>query len=633
VGTRQSERRLGIHPIAEPTRRTLVFPAVELPRARRIATPPPLPAYPPSRPSERPTLKTLPPVDDDRDARDARIGTGNAEVIELSASALDSDPSLIDLDLGVGVGRGRERERERERERARRAGVGMSLPGFEPAGGWRARARVVRAWLRYAMIGACLAGVMVAVNAAADVEPFGTASLTERVTGVSDRLHWNARAPNEPAVEHTALVLRAPGAGQIVPAGACATSGSSKVLAKHAHLAPGLDVNVVDGSFGVGFAASRDEAVGMRVDGSPLRVGDRVRVRTASAVRHVAVEGGRGDDDDTVDVRVDGDDSRTVVPDGETPAFRVTTAGGWIQIVGAGLSTGKTLWPVPGAGARASARASASAGAGARASAGASAGAGAGAGAAARAADAKAKGDAIVEAMTAARARAGATRTHDGFVRIGSAAAPSGAPFGLRRFVAAPEPVDLRVAARSEGGAVVALRRPSALWLGLVSGRFAAEGPLVALTRPGAAVGMPAVAPYESGGAVAWAERAGGEHEWLVMVASFTTPDDGSSPHEAPAIHVIATGMSPSLAELPDGDLLLAYAVGSAGAHRVVVQRLGHGLEPRGDALVVSPEELNAGQPAAAAAPDGRALVAFFGAERGRPSSVLVTPLACATGM
>lgn len=213
-------------------------------------------------------------------------------------------------------------------------------------------------------------------------------------------------------------------------------------------------------------------------------------------------------------------------------------------------------------------------------------------------------------------------RTRDGFVRLG--ASPASAP---------ALPLDVRAAAREDGGAVIVLRRPSALWLGLIDGRFAAEGPLVALTRPGAVVGMPSVTPWGRGGAVAWAERPAGDHDWLVMVASWGGNGDGASAHDAPTLRVIAAGMSPSIAVLPDGDLLLAYAVGVSGSHRVVVHRLGHDLEPRGEPLLVSPEEINAGQPAAAVASDGRALVAFFGAEHGRPSSVLATPLACATGM
>jgi hypothetical protein len=314
-------------------------------------------------------------------------------------------------------------------------------------------------------------------------------------------------------------------------------------------------------------------------------------VHASSGVRHVAVDAAGGEED-AIDLRVDADGARTVVPVGEMPAFRVTAAGGWIHLRGGGLERGRTLWPVPG-GRRAGA------------------------------------GGAVMIAGARAAAQEG-TRTRDGVAR------PGGAVAG--------EPLDLRAAARDEGGAVIALRQPAALWLGLVDGRLAAEGPLVALSRPRAVIGMPAVAPWGTGGVVAWAERPAGDRDWQVMVASWGESHDAggirtgsvaatAGAPAAPSVRVVAAGMSPSLAMLPDGDLLLAYAVGVSGSHRVVVRRLRHDLEPRGEPLVVSPEEINAGQPAAAVAPGGRALVAFFGAQPGRPSSVLATPLVCAAGM
>lgn len=193
---------------------------------------------------------------------------------------------------------------------------------------------------------------------------------------------------------------------------------------------------------------------------------------------------------------------------------------------------------------------------------------------------------------------------------------------------------ELRVAAREAGGAIVALRRPSALWLGLVDAEHAAEGPLLAMTRPGAVLGTPSVAAHEGGGVVAWAERQAGEREWMVMVATFSGSGRGEATEPeraAPAIHAIAAGMSPAIAALPGGDLLLAYAVGAPGAHQVIVRRLGRDLEQHGEPVVVSPEAVNAGQPATAVLADGRALVAFFGAGRGQPSSVIATPLACSS--
>jgi hypothetical protein len=115
------------------------------------------------------------------------------------------------------------------------------------------------------------------------------------------------------------------------------------------------------------------------------------------------------------------------------------------------------------------------------------------------------------------------------------------------------------------------------------------------------------------------------------MVATFGGIDAGV--RAEPTLRSMGAGMSPSIAMLPDGDLLLAYAVGASGSHRVVIRRLGRELEPRGEEIFVSPDEVNAGQPSAAVAADGKGLVAFFGAAHGRPASVLATPLACHPGL
>lgn len=502
---------------AAPTKKTLVFPAVEVPRSWR--RPPPVPA---ARPSERPTLPTLPPGF----AATSRAGN---EVVELSGSALQSG-SALDLGSIAGLDESEGSVLDLDRLRERRTTV--------------TKRRRALGHLAVASLGAL--GALVGVV----VVPGGAAALAEQAMGVPQGLEGPARVPREPASQHTALGPR-PVAVIVAPAGGCAATGAPRVLAARAELAPGLDVSAAGGGFGVGFAASAGEARGMWLDGSPLRVSDRFRLRSAAGsarVRHVAVNAGH--EEDALDVRVDADDARTVVPEGEAPAFRIAVAGDWVQASTRGW--GKALWPAPGA---------------------------------------------------------GGTRP-----RRGTVAAP-----------------DVRAAAREDGGAVVALRRSPTLWLGLVDRHLAASGPLLALTRHPAAIGMPAVAPLGGGGVVAWAERPAGDRDWTIVVASFGTGADGS--REVAPPRVIAPGMSPSIAALPDGDVLLAYAAGAPGSHRVVVQRLARDLEPRGEPFVVSPDALNAGQPAAAVAADGRALVAFFGAERGGASSVLATPLTCDPGL
>ncbi|MDB4935011.1 MAG: hypothetical protein JWP87_1983, partial [Labilithrix sp.] len=320
-----SERRLESHgqvPAPEPTRRTLVFPAVDVPRSRR-AGPPPIPVVPPSRPSERPTLKTLPPV------AEAAAGTSNTQVIELSASALDSVPSL--------------REIERGEVRAR-----TDAPPPPDSGEWRTKLTKVKARQRGLRRGALGLGAVVLVVL---LVPGGAGAVTELVTGVSEGLHDSGRARHAAAGQHTPLAPRT--FEEIAaPAGTCATAGASRVLATRAHLPPGLDVNVLDGGFGVGFASSVDEALGLRLERSSgmMHVADRVRVRSraGTGVKHVAVDGARHDDD-ALDVRIDGDDARTVVPDGDAPAFRVVVVGGWISVISDAKGGGRGLWPVPGA--------------------------------------------------------------------------------------------------------------------------------------------------------------------------------------------------------------------------------------------------------------------------------------------
>lgn len=585
-----------------------MFPAIDVPRSRR---PPPLPSpalappIPDARPSERPTLKTLPPIDE------PSSGTSHTQVIELSASALDSD-------AGLDV-----------------SSVALERDGLELSRWTR--------WRRRATGGLLLLAVVVAASAGG-----AAAVAVDRVAGDRDGRGGPVPVPRRAASEHTPLVMRAEVGEVTAPAGRCTTSGDTRVLATRAHLAPGLEVNVLEGGFGIGFAASADEAFGVRLDGSSLRVADRVRVKTGAGVRHVTVDVASRDDD-AIDLAIDAASTRTVVPEGDAPAFRVTVAGGWIQTVASGWSQTvaggwiqtaapgrwRTLWPMPGA----SASPKPSANVAPKPN-------------AAPNASASPNGSSGSSRSGSVTVDGGGARVSDGFVRLGGAASRAASVCAPAVPLAVPE---LRAAARAGGGAVVALRRSSALWLGLVDGKLAAEGPLVALPRPGASLGMPSVAPWGRGGAVAWAERAAGDEEWVVMVASFARAGSGEregagegaregtgegaregageGAREVPTARAIGAGMSPSIVRLPDGELLLAYAVGAAGAHRVVIRRLGRDLEPRGEEVFVSPDALNAGQPSAAVGADGRGLVAFFGAERGQPPRVLATPLSCALGM
>jgi hypothetical protein len=329
--------------------------------------------------------------------------------------------------------------------------------------------------------------------------------------------------------------------------------GASRLVASRAQIAAGLDVAALDSGFAVGLASTPREATGLRLGGVGMRVLETLRVKAPASVAHVAVDQGRDDDADAMDIRYDQGDVRTVAGFRTSDPFRLIHRQGAISAVldeSTGHSTVKPLWVVP----------------------------------------------------------------------------PS-------RPLAPAKPVAdvLRAAARDDGGAVVALRRASTLWVGVVDATIAPAGPLVSIPRKTSSLGAPALATWGGGGAVAWAEKPLGEHDWVVVVASFSPDGEGES--ALVDVRVIGKGMSPTLAELPDGDLLLAHSDGPAGAHRVVASRLGRDLEPRGRPVVVSPEAVNAGQPSLAVRADGRALIAFFAAARGRSPSVHATALACDPGL
>ncbi|MBX3220118.1 MAG: hypothetical protein KF795_06325 [Labilithrix sp.] len=408
------------------------------------------------------------------------------------------------------------------------------------------------------------------------------------------------REPNVALSERTPLASPAIAAEPSPPSGGCAASGDARVLAPRAQIGPGLDVTVLETGFGVALASGRTEAVGLRVEGSGLRVAETVRVKSPSLVSHAVVESGREDDADSLDVRVDEGEVRTVAGGGDAPAFRVVARGGSIMALLDDLRgvRVRNIWPLPGGVHVETARVAAP-----RAAAPA--------------------GPAVRAPAATVAAKSASPYRPSGVAKAVEAPRPP-----ARVFVQAPEVV--RAAARDDGGAVIALRRPSMFYLGVTDASLAPAGPLVSLTRKGATVGTPSVAPWGGGGAVAWAERAAGEREWSIVVAGFTPDGEGAT--TLGPVRVIGKGMSPTLAALPDGDLLLAHADGPAGAHRVVAVRLGRDLEPRGEPLVVSPDSINAGQPALAVRPDGRAIVAFFAADRGRAASVFATPLACDPG-
>lgn len=478
------------------------------------------------RPSERPTRPTLPPLYE-------LASHSNTEVIDLSSSV------LADAKQGL------ERQLASEEEPATQRDERVTSLSRWLASPWAGRGVVVGA----------AAGVVAVVVAAARLH----------VAHPSEAL----RAPRHVDTRLTALASGRPQPVVVAPpkAHACVASAPPRTLASRVQIAPGIKVTVVDDSaFGIAYSPTPYEAQGLRVQGTELRIAERVRVRASAPVRQVGLETVREDDDDVLSVRASSDDAPTVFPDSQGVPFRVQPGGAFIvAVLGLdGATRTRSMWPMP------------------------------------------ASGTTAVSAPAPARDR-------------GKAVVRPPMPMAYRGPLA---PDTVRAAATEEGGAVVAIRRGATLWVGVADANFAPVGPLASIPRRGS-LGAPQVAPSTDGGVVAWSERAPGDRESAVMVAAFTP--DGLAP--VGPLKSLGSGTSPSVVTLPDGDILVAYA---NAEHRAALVRLSHDLELRGEPVLLSPAEMNVSQPVVAVGANGRGVVAFFDTEKGKTSlaaaSVLCDP-------
>ena len=355
----------------------------------------------------------------------------------------------------------------------------------------------------------------------------------------------------------------------------CATQGASRVLAARGEVGVGLDVSPLDSGFALGLASGALETVALRLEGTGLRITERVRTRTPATVQRVAVD---SLDDDGLEVHVDSDEARTVVA--RSP-FRIAARGGAVTLSRDGIGA-RPLWALPPR------------------------------------TDVRVLPPPPPPKTPAFLARLEGTRTNfDRKARTGKDVKSE----PLKPIVISP-PESVRAAVLGNGGAIVALRRPSLLLVGLVDGGLKAAGNLLPIARK-AQVGATSVAAAAAGGVVVWSEKAGAEQSVVAALVGF----DGTGPR-IDALETLGRGTTPAVKELPDGDLLVAWTETAPGGHRILAARFAPDLAPRGEPIVVSPEGADALQPALAVRPDGSALVAFFAPERGK-AAVVATPLAC----
>ncbi|MBX3202874.1 MAG: hypothetical protein KF894_32405, partial [Labilithrix sp.] len=290
------------------------------------------------RPSERSTVPTL--------TSNGVASDSSASLLELSASELESvrdlatlarapftAPPLPKLDLAAPRG---ALETSRDDRAAPSDGLEASRaiterPPPDDAPPARRRRRVA--------IGLAVSHALVAAVVA-----------LVAVSGRSAAQSTIAREPNVALSERTPLASPAAAAHPAPPSGGCAASGGARVLAPRAQIGPGLDVTVLETGFGVALASGTKEAVGLRVEGSGLRIAETVRVKSPSLVSHAVVESGGDDDGEGLDVRVDEGEVRSVAAAGDGPGFRIVARGGAITALlddPRGVRA-RTLWALPG---------------------------------------------------------------------------------------------------------------------------------------------------------------------------------------------------------------------------------------------------------------------------------------------
>ena len=181
-------------------------------------------------------------------------------------------------------------------------------------------------------------------------------------------------------------------------------------------------------------------------------------------------------------------------------------------------------------------------------------------------------------------------------------------------------------------GIALAFRRGNVIHVGAAKGDsvLEPEGELAKITGLGSKVGDPAIAVSGDVVLVAWADRATPQDDWQVR---WTRMKIGSAAAEAQTFAIPDGGpggnaMSPSVASLGGGRFLLAWTEGPVSGHQVRAIAAGADGTPAGSAVSISAAGVNAGQPAAVVAADGRGAVAFL-VVKGKALEVHATPISC----
>lgn len=275
--------------------KTLIFPS-GIPSDR--------PSAPADRPSERPTRPTLPPPED---PSDESLGALDSS-IEISERDFVDDDVVVDSGVKAST---------------------LKPPANDPEPPAR------RSWLLPALrIAAAALLLLTAIVLLLDPSPPIT----------------SAREPRIVWPERTALGAPASDPPPRPAAHGCVATAPPRFVAPRALVNPGLDVSSTATGFVVAFASAADEASAIRLEGTTLRAAENVRVRANAAasapIRRVVARDADADDvPASIALRADTDDGRSVLPEGDAPAFRIAVTGTYV--IARTHDRTHSLWSLP----------------------------------------------------------------------------------------------------------------------------------------------------------------------------------------------------------------------------------------------------------------------------------------------
>jgi hypothetical protein len=193
-------------------------------------------------------------------------------------------------------------------------------------------------------------------------------------------------------------------------------------------------------------------------------------------------------------------------------------------------------------------------------------------------------------------------------------------------------PVDaIRVVTLADhAGYAVAFRQGASVFLGALHEDKTPNGELLRIGGLGPQIGAPTIAAAPDHVLVAWADRTASSTPWAIRWLSWRPGTEAPAPTAFPA----ATGgasfaMSPALASISGGRLVMAWTEGAGSKHEVRAQALDAADHPIGTALTVSADGVNAGQGVPALTPDGRGAIVFLASPSGSAASLVAVPIVC----